>query len=345
MTFVPHEEVTAAKLNAIVAAANGGMDYAADIAFAVRDTNGRAPLAINRAGRITGESGRAFALSSDSLTKSRRDLFICGGDSLTEGGSPGDSYPTVLDTLVSGTVVNLGVSGWQSADIAAHLGGVVVTVAAGTIPTSGAVTLPPTFTPMVGKHRGTDTGTLAGVPGTFAYDTGEFTRTTGGAPVAVADGTRFIPTALASADPAATFILWPGQNDLAFGWPYTDTAPGDAIASIVAAMTRDIPRIVVLGVHTGAATWLDDVQRQNAYTRRLLSRIDAASVFIDVQELCVTQGLALAGITPTGPDIDAIAVGLVPPSLLYDGTHFNAAAKRYVIAPTVAAVLSVRDWS
>jgi hypothetical protein len=47
--------------------------------------------------------------------------------------------------------------------------------------------------------------------------------------------------------------------------------------------------------------------------------------YINLREYLVNYGLTVAGITPTEEDNAAIALGNVPPSLLYtDGIHGNA---------------------
>ena len=74
---------------------------------------------------------------------------------------------------------------------------------------------------------------------------------------------------------------------------------------------------VVCGLTSGNATSrasLESVMQQE-FGRR----------FINLREYLSTYGVYDAGITPTQADLDAIAVGSVPPSLLVDSVHFNAA--------------------
>ena len=324
--------------------------YGGPVAFALRDRNRRAILQVNRDGTLKPglllAADPSIPASLERVTRSRIDVVNFLGDSLTEGGSPGQSYPSWFGTMHRGVVNNYGRSGMMSAPIAIRTGAAILTTTAdAVIPASGSVTLTVTHAPFIGRLNGSDHGTLYGVPGTLAYGTGVFTRDEAGAEVAVPAGSQFSPDVAALVDWEGLTVAWPGQNDLAFGWPYVDSAPAAAVAAIAARMTPDIGRLIVLGVHTGNADYLDDIQRQNAQTLALLQTLEGVAwSFIDVQEVAVTRGLAMAGLTPTSDDLAAMSAGLVPPSLLADGVHFNDAAKHHVIAASAYRQAALRDW-
>ncbi|MEE8667218.1 MAG: SGNH/GDSL hydrolase family protein [Bifidobacterium mongoliense] len=324
------------------------------ISFAVLDRTGRSPLAFDASGRLLPACAAAIAPSLYrpimTATRSRTDRITCAGDSLTEGGSPGPSYPARLaDMIPTATVTNLGQSARMSQDIATHVGASIATVSAGVIPESGpsdAFTI--TDTPHVGKHNTSlgESGLLAGVHGIMRYD-GVFTREVDGDQTSVPDGTRFLPDAVAQADAEGLFILWAGQNDLAWGYPYVDTAPADCFRAVAAMLKAsvDMPRMIVLGVHTVGLNYLGDIQRQNTNLKAAIREdTGVAAIYIDIHSIAVTKGLAMAGITPTDADKQAMASNIVPPSLIDNGPHFNDAAKHLVIAASVEHMLALHDW-
>jgi putative Mn2+ efflux pump MntP len=142
------------------------------------------------------------------------------GDSLTtgmEGVLDQGSYPNQLQSLVSLSVVNLGVGGQTSTQIGVREGGVptYATVAGGVIPGSGSVsiTFPAGFEPVTtqGPAAGV-TGTIQGVHGTVKLNSGvyTFTPTLTGNPVSAPGSPRFVvDTPYVSYIP----VFWEGRNN------------------------------------------------------------------------------------------------------------------------------------
>lgn len=334
-----------------------------DVAFAVRDSNGKASdLAIGPDGhllpsvisRLALAMGTGGVTDFDSATKSRTDRVICVGDSITQGGSPGSPYPTYLGQLLGTgkTVTNIGESGWTSASVAVQYGGVAVTVgSAATIPTSGSVSLQLGFSPVVGaQHVGTNTANvvIAGVAGSLTLESGVFTPTTyPSSPVSVTAGTQVVvPTAIGHEGEIAVF--WSGQNDLAFGQSTIDTAPRDATIAMVAHMSPTIKRFLVVGVTSGYGTsFLSHTQAQNA-----LLAAQFPAQFIDMQAILSDRARLEAALphnteqsTLSSTDLSAIASGYIPP-VVYgtDSIHPNDWAKHFLVAPAIYDALAERGW-
>lgn len=148
------------------------------------------------------------------------------GDSLTfgnEGYTDYGDYPDDLAALIKLPVVNLGVSGQTSTQVAVREGGVstYATVVGGVIPASGGVTVtfPTGFEPATldGPAAGVD-GTILGVHGTVTCDPttliSTFTRSNPGSAVSApgtgADAPQFVVDT-----PYANYIpvIWVGRNN------------------------------------------------------------------------------------------------------------------------------------
>lgn len=243
--------------------------------------------------------------------------IVALGDSLTEGVGPGAPYPTMLADLAPGAdVVNLGHGGATAADVAVIFGAVTVAVtpAGGALPASGGVDVELASDPTVGSYHSTLHGTLAGVPGMLDLHLGTFTRDSPGVAVPLPGGAPFEP------DAAPRFrdriaIIWVGQNDLAFGWPYEVTAPRDAAAAMIATL-GPTPRYVVVGVTTTNPDLIATVAAQN---QALASTF--GDHFLDMQ----------AALGAPGEPLDR--------ALTLDGVHFTAQTRAERITPAIAEKL------
>ena len=80
--------------------------------------------------------------------------------------------------------------------------------------------------------------------------------------------------------------------------------------------------MVVLGLSTGSSA-------SNA-TYETAMRKEFGRYFISLREYLSTYGLADAGLTPTGADTTAMAVGEVPPQLLSDTVHYTESCKTVI---------------
>jgi hypothetical protein len=147
---------------------------------------------------------------------------VAWGDSLTagnEGNLDKGAYPADLAALITLPVVNQGIGGQGSTAIGVREGGVkaYVTVAGGTIPASGGVTITfhqnyvPTSAPTVAAGI---PGSIAGVPGLVTINgagVNIFTRTTPGAPVSVPGTPELVVDTPYAGDLP---IFWEGRNSL-----------------------------------------------------------------------------------------------------------------------------------
>lgn len=275
------------------------------------------------------------------------------GDSLTQAGT---IRTRLIQLLPAGTsVINEGIGGQTAPQIAARQGGEVaaVTVTDNVIPASGPVTITDAPIKFLYGYAGPNnkqnatsrTGTLAGVPGTvsmaavpeFGTETYIFTRAQSGTAVGCPAGTPFIfDNALAAR--GNTQILWTGRNN-----PYLDVV--DATKKMVAYLSPHTKRFLVLSTTTAT----NETAGTSTYTRIMAINAEQKAIwgdrFVDIRQHLVDNGLALAGITPTQADLDAIAGDTIPPSLMNtnDTIHFNAAGQT-VIADKIYERMTQKGW-
>jgi len=296
-------------------------------------------------------SPASIALISDALSKSDLHVISCWGDSITEGGSPGTAWPTLLQGLVSTrtTVNNFGNSGEESGTIGARQGGNIVTVvvSGGNIPaTTDPVNV--TISVSAGNVRNANSGldcTIMGIPGRLVFNNTSsvtFTRTTAGSIVAVPNGTQAI-CSQGIGHEGDVQIFWVGRNDIAFSDIYQSSGPIAVIAGMVAHLSPQLKRFIVISttttnVETIGADWYNKVMEINNSSQALYP-----NNFLDIRRYLIDHGLADAGITPTADDLAHIAGDTIPPSLSYDGIHPNSAAK-ILIANQVYKFMNQKGW-
>lgn len=287
--------------------------------------------------------------------------YLATGDSITAGYGDEDSldgWVGRLETLLGGpTVTNYGRGGWASTEIALLQGGVVplVTVTGDTVPASGAVALT-AILPRTSWKPGNnwvgylDLGGGVTIPGTLSHAESPaapwldwtFTRTTSGDPVAVPPQTPFVCTQ-GDAHTGKTLITMIGRNN------NPDNVRMDAVRDVQAQILRlagPRPRYLVLSIITmttetagSGVGYRDDVLAVN----RLLSRL-YGDRYVDVRRHLIDYGLDEAGITPTADDLVAINGDTIPPSLMFDTLHPNAAGYT-VVANKVYDTLVEKGWA
>jgi lysophospholipase L1-like esterase len=255
--------------------------------------------------------------------------ITCWGDSLTAGaGGGGTSYPGVLASLSGLTVYNRGVGGESSATIACRQGGRVILVNNFTIPADTTPVkiadynnpLKDNFGRVVNPLRqgtgGVNPCYIAGVEGTLSITQTSsndyeyfFQRTNPGSEVVVDRPTPIITDNHINRRDDI-MVIFIGQN----GGYSDDNELINQIRSMVD-FSRN-KQYVVCGLTTGNAT--SRAALENAMQQEFGRR------FINLREYLSTYGVYDAGITPTQADLDAMAVGAVPPSLLSDTVHFNS---------------------
>ena len=254
--------------------------------------------------------------------------FVAFGDSLTAGaGGTGGGFPTLLAAALGRTVINKGIGGEYSTEIAPRQGAVPLQltftgnqIIAGTAATALASWPANTF-PVV-SNGSTITGTAAGVPMTLtitAVDSNNrataatYTRTTAGSVVAAPPNTPFI------ADDAVTYQSWTqilqwGRNN------YTNpTQVKSDIANAILWMKPYAKRYLIGGI-------LLAVTELGTSNQTILNQLNAdlaalyGSRFVDINAVPTTAEMAAIGFTPGSygtysngrTDAQDLAAGIVP---------------------------------
>lgn len=259
------------------------------------------------------------------------------GDSLTAGaGGDGTSWPSAVSAIVNAAysdppaqvTYNRGIGGETPATIAgrALLGSPwLATVAGGSIPTSGGVTVTlasatgDAVAPLLQGSSGINPVDIAGVRGALSLASGvyTFTRTTSGLAVSAASPTPVV-TQTQRERQGDIVVMWMGQN-------------GDQnVESIIGYQRPAIARLkafkkrwIVLGLSTGTAA------ARATMEARFLQ--EYGERFLNIRaHLSSYTALSAESITPTSTDDADIAAGRVPLSLRSDATHLNAAGYRRV---------------
>ena len=269
-----------------------------------------------------------------------KETVNCWGDSLTRGVGVGDSYskafPYVLYGLLDGReVINCGVGGENTINIASRQGGLPNIVKPFTIPTNaskveieltniyggstgillqGGSALDPT----TGKYVMTaqiNPCSINGVEGTLTYENGKyyFSRSENGESVIVSRPTSLITHAMKSMRDNIN-IIWIGTN----GGFTTSTELIECIEAMIDYMSPINKKYIVIGIHHLVSTVTETFETIEKNMAMHFGRR-----YINQRKYVVEYGLSDAGITPTAEDTTAISQGKIPPSLLYDNVHYN----------------------
>lgn len=281
-----------------------------------------------------------------------KETVNCWGDSLMRGVGVGDSYskafPYVLHGLLDGRkVINCGVGGENTINIASRQGGLPNIVKPFTIPANaskveieltniygdstgillqGGSALDPT----TGKYVMTaqiNPCSINGVEGTLTYENEKyyFSRSENGESVIVSRPTPLITYAMKSMRDNIN-IIWIGTN----GGFTTSAELIECIEAMIDYMSPINKKYIVIGVHHLVSTVTETFE-----TIEKNMSIHFGRHFINQRKYMLEYGLSDARITPTAEDITAISQGKIPPSLLYDDVHYND--KGYNIIATLAS--------
>lgn len=281
-----------------------------------------------------------------------KETVNCWGDSLTRGVGVGSSYskafPYVLYGLLDGReVINCGVGGENTINIASRQGGLPNIVKPFTIPANaskvevkltniyggstgillqGGSALDPT----TGKYVMTaqiNPCSINGVEGTLTYENGKyyFSRSENGESVIVSRPTPLITYAMKSMRDNIN-IIWLGTN----GGFSTSSELIEYIDAMIDYMTPINKKYIVFGIHHLVSTVTETFEMIEKNMTLHFGRH-----YINQRKYMLEYGLSDAGITPTVEDTAAISQGKIPPSLLYDDVHYND--KGYNIIATLAS--------
>lgn len=139
-------------------------------------------------------------------------------------------------------------------------------------------------------------------------------------------------------------VLWAGKNDMTLADGYQVNGVIGNMMGMVRALHHDYFIIIgetydnnvsTYGSGTTLRGYVDEIN--NWYRTHYLNN------FIDIQNELVTNGLTIAGITPTEQDTADIANGFIPSSLMQDETHPNATG-REVIATIIYNWMIAKNW-
>lgn len=279
-------------------------------------------------------------------------IVSCWGDSLTRGVGVGSSYskafPYVLYGLLDGReVINCGVGGENTVNIASRQGGLPNIVKPFTIPAdtnkveieltniygdSAGILLQggSALDPITGKYVMTaqiNPCSINGVEGTLIYENGKyyFSRSENGESVIVSRPTTLITYAMKSMRDNIN-IIWLGTN----GGFSTSAELIECIEAMIDYMSPINKKYIVIGIHHLVSTVTETFE-----TIEKNMTLHFGRHYINQRKYMIEYGLSDAGITPTVEDTTAISQGKIPPSLLYDDVHYND--KGYNIIATLAS--------
>ena len=298
-----------------------------------------------------------FLQNYDSSTKSNLSKITCWGDSLTEGGSSGTSYPTYLQNLIGNkvTVTNKGSSGECSGLISFRQGGNKVYCNEDFVIPADTTAVSFTMVCSTGNVRNCSHDNsnyavsinniegildITSIDSSNTFMTGTFTRNTAGTQVNILSGTQILSLQDLYSDDIV--IIWVGRNDMAFAWPYQITGVISNIQGMIEHLKPAIKRFLVIGVTKStnegstAIGWIDDLNSK-------LEELYPYN-FIDMNDYLVNQCIYDAGITPTTEDLANISNGLPPLSLMADTVHPNNTARQTYTENVIYPNLLSRGW-
>lgn len=315
---------------------------------------------------VTKDYRRAFPGTGPdgSYTTEQSDVILARGRELTavanwsdsmgrDNGGLGTSVIRELGIALGVPAIDRGFSGDTPTQVAARYGAYPprVTITDGVLPASG--TVPVTISPERGwRGPRTWTGTMRTQEGALVdvrlvqdgtdqdgVPSWTLEQIDGSGAVTILPGARFTHRdSTDSAVVATPFMLWVGRND-------PDVERGRAAVSALLAEMRDPhQRVIVLSMFNRESEPVgtpgyDAVMAFN----EMLAEV-AGPRYFDLRAPLISNGLALAGISPTPADTTAISEDRVPPSLMADHTHLNVPG-RVAAARIIANEILGRTWS
>ena len=264
--------------------------------------------------------------------------IVCWGDSLTYGAhGNGATYPLTLEAMIKENlnlpyhvpVMNMGVGGETSITILGRNGAIPYVLSEPVTIPADCTTVDVCYTSKEGQKvaplrqgkAGVNPVTIGGIEGTlsitqethvskeFSY---QFTRTTPGESKTVPAGTVIVTDA---SDKYLDYlpVIYIGQNG-----GYADFA--DLIHQQRAILEHQIAnqdRFLIVGMHTG-----------NAESRAALEQAmveEYGEKYLNLRAYMASDAMADAGLTPTEEDLQLMAKGSTPYSLMVpDHCHFNS---------------------
>ncbi|HFP4070438.1 TPA: SGNH/GDSL hydrolase family protein [Escherichia coli] len=258
-----------------------------------------------------------FSFTSSNAKEVRNMIIICWGDSLTYGvgSQSGNSYPDLLRKN-GYDVIKKGYPGQSSSDIAMRQGGYSPIIKTSLISTGvyKVTSMEPSGDFRKYKEM-SFYGTLEGKPVILSRGVDGSWSVNSSTDINCGSGCRFITKEGSEAKDAVN-IIWVGRNNnLAF----PRFAERD-IDLIVTSLPRG-NRFIIVGITPSRTDSEENIKAIKTINSRLSMRY--GSRFVDMWRILSSEGIKLAGISPSQDDKDASSNGLIPPSLYSDGIHFN----------------------
>lgn len=279
---------------------------------------------------------------------SLKPYITCWGDSLTAGGG----WTSLLGTLSGMTVYNAGTGGENARTILARQGGDVMLI--------NNITIPASTTPVLIADRDVDGGIntalghkvtpllqggahvnpcfIGDVQGTLQWTgsghsdlTGDwvFTRAEAGSEVIINRPTAIRTYFDINKNKPHLQVIFIGQNG---GYNNIDELIKQHKYLIEHSQAE---HTVILGLSSGTAALRADYEKamRKEFGRLFVSLreyLAAPTYGTGGNTIVSCYGLDDAGLKPTQADLDAIALGMVPPQLLSDNVHFTDATKKVI---------------
>lgn len=141
-------------------------------------------------------------------------------------------------------------------------------------------------------------------------------------------------------------IIWVGKNDFT---NYTASGFDSYLTDTVSCMCDYVRRFSNKFVVLGETASNSDSYKIGGNARTMMDKYNTImknrypNNFIDIHKELSERGLSMAGITPTEEDTQALADGLLPPSLMSDDVHQNPKC-REVIAKIIKEHMEKQNW-
>lgn len=264
------------------------------------------------------------------------------GSSSIAGMSP---YLTTMATELGITnKYNGGKSGEIGQYHAARMGAIpaIISIPSGTIPASGKVEVAANNLPNIRYDAmGTFTGTLNGIIGTFGYDATSstqlsFTRTTTGTAIAVGTSTfEFIPN-FGGKNISGYVILNPCKNNILYTADLNESVDFlfDITMKMYAQVQNAFKRVIVINHYCNTNFNENQIEITKQFNKKLAKQF--GNCLVDNNAYLLSEQVWIdTGFTKTQADIDAIARGVLPPTLSSDALHMNGTTVQALIRTQV----------
>lgn len=252
--------------------------------------------------------------------------YVGEGDSMMQSAmGGGSSIPDILSRMLDKPFQNFAWSGSHASEQAVRAGGYVpiLMVPGGKIPAdTGQVDATWDVPGTMSSTQRVFLGTVRGIACRLVYEAGvlRLNRVAAGAELQIKSPIPFIPADTFTG--SYVHVYFGGRNN----------TPKSAAEAPIAAITgryREVgDKFLICGVTTASDEPFGSAGYAAIEALNLTTMKRNPREYVDMQGRMIREGLSIAGISPTAADEAAIAQGLIPPSLLFDGMHFNPSGRQ-----------------